>query len=131
MARGNGDKRARTRKSGLKRKVVVKDEKLLSPVYADFSTIVLGQDVVIQNLFQTVIPVEDLPESGELEAALVARFIYGPDFFKALMSLFVRQYVAFESFRGKKDEAISWLKQLLQKVESGNSTESREPTTLP
>ncbi|MBI3048383.1 MAG: hypothetical protein HYY76_08715 [Acidobacteria bacterium] len=117
---------------GLKRRLVAKDEKLLSPLLVDFSTIVFSGETVIQDFFQTVLPVGGLapPEGSDVDVTLVARLAYSPDFFKALMSLLVQQYAVFEDTRGRQDEAIAWLRQLLKEVESGNSTESPEPSTL-
>ena len=51
-------KSSRRKESGvaLKRRLVAKDEKLLSPTLADFSTIIFSGDMVVQNFFQTVLP---------------------------------------------------------------------------
>jgi hypothetical protein len=107
----------------MKRKPVVRDSKVLQPQFVDFSTMVLGPDVVIHNMFQTEIPVGDLTGS-EIESVLIARFIYARDFFKALTALLLRQYIAFEANRDKKDEAIAWLKQLLLQAENGTEQPS-------
>jgi hypothetical protein len=126
---------ARTRqpqKIAFKRKVVVRDEKLLSPILVDFSTLVFAGETVIHDFFQTTLPVTiSMTPDRENEAAinLVARFAYSPAFLKALTSLLVRQYAASEAAKGKKLEAISWLKLLLQQAESGGSTEPSEPST--
>jgi hypothetical protein len=122
--------RGKPERAGLRRKTVVRDEKLLSPVLVDSSTILFSGETAIQDFYQTTFPVGNVPEEGrELEVALVARFAYSPGFLKALMSLLVRQFAASEATRGKKLEAISWLKQLVQQVESGSSPTSSEQTT--
>ncbi|MBI2185774.1 MAG: hypothetical protein HYU37_01480 [Acidobacteria bacterium] len=133
MAKSDSHKRTRPQGAvGLKRRPIAKDEKLLSPLFVDFSTIVFSGETIIQDFFQTAIPVGgSVPREGsEVDVVLVARFVYSPDFFRALMSLLVRQYAAFEDIRGRKDEGITWLRQLLKQVESGDSTESPEPSTL-
>jgi|SRR5688572_29309083 hypothetical protein len=124
--------RTRPQKVAFKRKVVVRDEKILSPILIDFSTIIFTDETVIHDFFQTLLPVTiNVPSDGENEVAatLVARFAYSPAFLKALMSLLVRQYAASETAKGKKLEAVSWIKQLLQQVESGGSTEPSEPSS--
>lgn len=127
MAKRSGTNRGKQGEIRLKRKPVVKDERLLSPVLADYATITLSQELVIHNLFQTVIPVGDIDvDKGEIDAALVARFFYTPDFFRAMTALFLRQYVAFEGLRERKEETISWIRQLLSQLESGGSTRSEQ-----
>lgn len=52
MAKSGGGKRVKARGVGLKRRIVVKDDRLLSPVFADFSTIILSGDMVIQKILE-------------------------------------------------------------------------------
>jgi len=126
MAKSSKRGGSSSRGVALKRRLVARDEKLLSPTLADYSTIVLSGDMVVQNFFQTLLPVGD-PTGEDIDVALVARLAYSPDFFKAVMSLLVRQYVIFEAGRGKRDEAVAWIKQLLSQIESGKSAKSAQP----
>ena len=93
----------------------VKDERLLSPVFVDHSTLAVGTDVIVHSLYQTEIPIGELRESEEPVSVLVGRFVYPADYFKALTVMLARQYVAFEAHRGKGEEALSWLQQEVTK----------------
>ncbi len=97
------------------KRLVVRDERLLSPVLADSATLSIGKDVAIHSLYQTEIPVGGLP-TGALESVLVGRYAYPNEHFKAAVALFIRQYVALETFRERKEEATAWLHQLLDEL---------------
>ncbi len=98
-----------------RRRHSVKDERLLSPIFVDHSTLAVGTDVIVHSMFQTEIPVGELPASGPIDSVLVGRFVYPADYFRALTVMFARQYISFEAGRRKGEEAFSWLQQELAK----------------
>lgn len=102
-------------KDSSRRKYAVKDERLLSPVFVDHSTLAVGAGVIVHSLFQTEIPVGDLRDSDSTDSVLVGRFVYPADYFRALTVMLARQYITFEAGRGKGEEALGWLQQELMK----------------
>ena len=110
MAKRRARPKGKSLKRGeYKRHFVVRDERLLSPVLSDFAILTTGKDIVLHTLYQTEMPVGGLPPSGSVESILVGRYVYPAEQFKATVALFVRQYVAMEAARERKDEAIAWL----------------------
>ena len=97
------------------RNFVVRDDAVRSPVLCDFSTLVVAQDMATHSLYQTQFPLGDMPPSGELDQVLVGRYAYTPEQFKALVPLFMRTYVATQA-GDKKEEAITWLRRLLDQL---------------
>lgn len=91
-----------------RRKHRVRDERLLSPVFVDHSTLAIGKDLIIHSMYQTEIPVGNVSTAGPIDSVLVGRFVYGADYFRSLTVMFARQYIASEVERNKGDEAFKW-----------------------
>ena len=102
------------------RKPTVNDPEKLALIWADYAMITVGPDVILHNVFQTRPPLEFKP--GEpLESVLLARFAYPPQFFKSLVALCVRQYLALESAQNRKQEAIDWIRGILDAQEQASA----------
>ena len=122
-----GSKGADRGSADRQRKTVVRDTRLLSPVLADYSTLATGRDVVIHSLFQTEIPVGDLPgPAGKVEAVLVGRYLYTLDFLRAEIALFMRQYLQIQMHRdpAHAQGEAKWFQDLIQQqVRAGKKPE--------
>lgn len=96
----------------LQRNFIAPDDRVLAAVSVDFSTLVVLPDGVVHSLYQTRLPVDgDVAGKTQIDSALVGRFQYGPEHFKALVALFIRQFRVFESSQGRVAEAQEFLQE--------------------
>jgi hypothetical protein len=114
MAKDDGSRKPKA-KRGSNRTYIVRDEKQLSPIFVDHSTLAVGTDVVVHSMFQSEIPPEGPGEGNESRSVLVGRFVYPADYFRALTVMFARQFIALQAAKGKGEEELNWLQQELVK----------------